>query len=99
MEEIVSVRDEESSSDNRFNFPPGLNRKMVRPVVFIFFFLAGLCFASWASRIPDIKNMLHLSEAQLGSVLLALPAGSWTALPFSGRLVAHFGSKTMGRIA
>src|SRR5437762_11482829 len=64
---------------------PVIKREAVRPAVFVFFFLAGLCFASWASRIPDIKIKLHLSEAQLGSILLALPAGSWTALPFSGR--------------
>lgn len=60
-----------------------------------FFFLAGVCFASWASRIPDIKQYLHLSDAGLGGVLLALPVGLLLSLPFSGWLVAHFGSRQM----
>src|SRR6185436_9058391 len=63
-----------------------------------FFFGQGLCFASWTSRIPDIKSTLHLGDAALGSILLALPAGQLTAMPFSGRLVTHFGSKKVLRI-
>lgn len=58
----------------------------------LFFFSYGLCFASWASRIPDIKNFLQLSDGQLGGILLMLPAGQLIAMPFSGRLVARFGS-------
>ena len=58
-----------------------------------FFFIAGFVFASWASRIPDIKNHLHLSDAGLGSVLLALPAGLMTGLPLAGYLVSRYGSK------
>jgi hypothetical protein len=38
----------------------------------------GLCFATWASRIPDIKMTLALSDADLGSILFALPVGSWS---------------------
>jgi MFS family permease len=60
-----------------------------------FFFLAGVCFASWASRIPDIKQYLQLSDAGLGGVLLALPVGLLISLPFSGWLVTHFGSRRM----
>ncbi|MEY4012930.1 MAG: hypothetical protein RIT22_2054 [Bacteroidota bacterium] len=52
----------------------------------------GLCFASWASRIPDIKTTLHLSEATLGSVLFAVPVGQLAMMPFSGKLVTRFGS-------
>jgi MFS family permease len=73
-------------------------RRQVRIAVSAFFFCQGLCFASWASRIPDIKNTLQLSDAALGSILLALPAGQLTAMPFSGRLVTHFGSKNILRV-
>jgi MFS family permease len=73
------------------------SRQQVRIAVSAFFFGQGLCFASWASRIPDIKTTLHLSDAGLGSILLALPAGQLTAMPFSGRLVTHFGSKKVLR--
>lgn len=59
------------------------------------FFLAGVCFASWASRIADIKQYLHLSDGGLGAVLFALPVGLLISLPFSGWLVTHYGSRPM----
>jgi MFS family permease len=71
------------------------SRKWQRFSVTGFFFLAGLCFSSWASRIPDIKDQLHLSDAQLGNVLFALPVGLMVSLPLSGWMVARFGSRTM----
>ncbi|MFV5700256.1 MFS transporter [Flavobacterium sp. XS2P12] len=67
-----------------------LNR--IRWAVSLFYFGLGLCFASWASRIPDIKTALHLSEGDLGSILFALPLGQLAAMPFSGKLVTRFGS-------
>jgi MFS family permease len=71
-----------------------------RLAVSAFFFLPGLCFASWASRIPDISAGLGLSEGQLGQVLLALPAGSLVALPLAGWLVHTWGSRrTVGLAA
>lgn len=60
-----------------------------------FFFLAGLCFSSWASRIPDIQAKLHLNNAKLGAVLLSLPTGLLVSLPLSGWLVAKLGSKSI----
>jgi len=72
--------------------PISINRTY-RISVSVFFFIAGFVFASWASRIPDIKNTLHLSDAGLGSVLLALPAGLITGLPLAGFLVSRYGSK------
>ncbi len=65
----------------------------IRWGVISFFFTQGLCFASWASRIPDIKRALGLSDAGLGSVLVALPAGAMAGLPFAGWLVTRMGSK------
>ncbi|MBL0884015.1 MAG: MFS transporter [Chitinophagaceae bacterium] len=61
--------------------------------------MAGICFASWASRIPDIKLQLGLSDAGLGAVLLALPCGLMLSLPVSGWAVTRFSSKTMVTIA
>ena len=66
---------------------------MHRIAVSIFFFISGLTFASWASRIPDIKEKLQLTEAGLGSVLFALPVGLMCSLPLSGWLVSKFGSR------
>ncbi|MEP7107235.1 MAG: MFS transporter [Ferruginibacter sp.] len=64
-----------------------------RIAVSTFFFIAGFTFASWASRIPDIKTKLLLSDAGLGAVLFALPLGLMISLPFTGYLVARFGSR------
>ena len=76
-----------------------INKLQVRIAVSVFFFCQGLTFANWASRIPDIKTSLHLSEAGLGSILLALPVGQLITMPISGRLVTRFGSKYVLRVA
>ena len=65
----------------------------------IFFFISGLRFASWACRIPNIQDLLHLNNAALGSVLLLLPIGSMVGLPISGFLVTKYGSRTMLLVA
>jgi MFS family permease len=81
-----------------------MNRVSVAPrqhrlAVATFFFVAGLSFASWASRIPDIKAHLALSDAALGAILFALPVGSMLSLPLSGWLVAKYGSKNVVSLA
>ncbi|CAA9197054.1 MFS transporter [Flavobacterium collinsii] len=67
-----------------------LNR--IRFAVGMFYFGMGLSFATWASRIPDIKTALHLTEGDLGSILFALPMGQLLIMPFSGKMVTKFGS-------
>ncbi|WP_417352806.1 MFS transporter [Flavobacterium alkalisoli] len=66
--------------------------KRVRWAVSLYYFSMGLCFATWASRIPDIKTSLGLSEADLGTVLFAIPFGQLFIMPFSGRLASKYGS-------
>jgi MFS family permease len=58
-----------------------------------FFFISGLCFATWASRIPDIQRHIGLGKAELGTVLFASPVGSMLCLPLAGWLVTKFGSR------
>jgi fucose permease len=53
---------------------------------------SGFAFASWASRIPQVRDRLDLDPAALGLVLLAIAAGSLLALPLSGPVVSRFGS-------
>lgn len=67
-----------------------LNR--IRWAVSSFYFGMGLCFATWASRIPDIKTALDLGSAELGTLLFAVPLGQLLIMPFSGKLVTRFGS-------
>ncbi|RFZ91926.1 MFS transporter [Mucilaginibacter conchicola] len=59
------------------------------------FFMAGLCFASWASRIATIQQTLKLSDAALGGVLFSLPVGLICSLPFSGWVITRIGSRNL----
>ncbi len=58
-----------------------------------YFFLSGLCFASWASRIPTIKTFFNLNDAQLGSVLITMPLAALIGTVASGWLVSKFDSR------
>ena len=57
------------------------------------FISTGFIFASWASRIPQVRDELRLDPAQLGLVLLAIAAGSLVSLPLSGTAVGRYGSR------
>jgi MFS family permease len=82
-------------SDRNLVGQPGFipDKKRIRIAVALVYFCMGLCFASWASRIPDIKTSLHLNDGMLGSILFALPVGQFLMMPFSGKLVTYFGSR------
>jgi len=67
--------------------------------VFGYFFVLGAATATWAARLPAIKAALHLSDARLGLVLFAVPAGSVLTLPASGRIADRFGAARVTRIA
>lgn len=71
------------------------NGRIARAATNTLFFLCGLSFASWASRIPDVKVFLKLSDAALGSVLFAMPIGSLIALPVTGLIIGKFGSRNI----
>ncbi|MCV9928361.1 MFS transporter [Flavobacterium sp. LS1R49] len=59
----------------------------------VFFFVSGFGYSSWASRIPNIKAQLHLTEAQFGAVLFAFPIGLMLTMPFTGRLLNKYSSR------
>jgi MFS family permease len=63
------------------------------------FTVSGLAFASWAARIPQLRNELRLTPAALGLVLLSVSAGCVTALPLAGPVVARFGSRRTVAVA
>src|SRR5437868_14999881 len=75
------------------NVTVSVHPRVHRVAASVFFFVAGLTFSSWASRIPDIKEKMQLTEAGLGSVLFALPVGLMSSLPLSGWMVSKFGSR------
>jgi MFS family permease len=65
----------------------------------LFFLISGFSFATWASRIPTIKGFYHFNDAQLGTLLLAMPISSILGLPISGWLVSKFESRVPLAIA
>src|SRR6476469_7354211 len=60
---------------------------------YIAFIGSGFAFASWASRIPQVRDHLDLSPSQLGLVLLSIAAGSVVALPLAGPVIDRLGSR------
>jgi len=71
------------------------SKATLRMVVGVMFFLAGLCFASWASRIVTVQQTLGLTDAALGAILFSLPVGLMLSLPFSGWIITVIGSKRL----
>jgi MFS family permease len=57
------------------------------------FFLTGAVFAAWSTRLPAIKEQLHLSNGALAVAILGLEAGAMAGLPAGGALVARVGSR------
>jgi len=64
-----------------------------RAFLSVFFFLSGVCFSTWASRIPTIKSNFQFNDAELGTLLLCMPFSSLIGLPISGWLVSRFNSR------
>ena len=54
---------------------------------------SGVALASWAARIPQVRDGLSLSPSALGLVLLSMAVGSIIALPLSGWVIARFGAR------
>ena len=57
------------------------------------FLLTGFVFASFASRVPAIKEGLGISDGQLGLAFLGLNAGAILGLQLGGILVPRTGSR------
>lgn len=68
-------------------------KNLQRIALSAYFFLSGLCFSSWASRIPTIKDLFNLNDAQLGSILLVMPISALLGTVASGWLVSRFDSR------
>ncbi len=83
-----------------FSAPTGpaqpLSRAQVvawRNAIFIIFALPGLALASWVSRLPAVRDILHLGPAQVGLLVFGIAAGSILGLLASSHIVARFGAR------
>ncbi|PTR00906.1 fucose permease [Mucilaginibacter yixingensis] len=61
----------------------------------VFFFISGFGYSAWASRIPSIQQHLHMNEAQLGTVLFAMPVGLMCTMPITGKLLGRYSSRSI----
>lgn len=60
--------------------------------VFAVFAASGFAFASWASRLPAVRDGLSFSEQEMGLLLLTGSIGSVAAIPLSGLVAERFGT-------
>lgn len=74
-------------------------KERIRLAIFCLYFCTGICFSSWASRIPDIKTTLELDDAAWGTILLMIPIGQICGMTMSGLLVSRVGSRKIYPIA
>ena len=63
------------------------------------FFLNGMLFATWASRIPAVQAAHHLGNGALGLALFAIALGAVVAMPLAGAAITRFGSDRICRLS
>jgi MFS family permease len=61
----------------------------------VYFFISGFGYSSWTSRIPGIKESLKLNDAHFGTLLFMMPLGLILTMPFTGKMLDHFKSRTI----
>ena len=64
-----------------------------RNAVFAVFAMSGLAIATWLSRNPAIRDLLHASTSQVGWLLFGLACGSIVGLTLSSHVLAAIGSR------
>jgi len=65
--------------------------RKARNAVYAVFIGNGFLFASWASRIPQVRAELRVTPGVLGLILLCIAVGSTVATPLSGLVISWLG--------
>jgi MFS family permease len=78
--------------------PPARLRR-ARAAVAAIFFVHGAVFASWAARVPAVKDELHLSAGVLGLVLAGPGLGALAGSQLGGAMVDRFGGRAVSASA
>jgi MFS family permease len=63
------------------------------------FVSTGVCFGSWAARIPAVQSEFHFSLAKLGLTLACMTIGSMVSSPLAGFVSTRFGSRSLLRVS
>jgi MFS family permease len=72
---------------------PDSRIRSARSAVYVVFTAAGFAFASWAARIPQVRDQLRVSPGVLGLILLSIAIGSTIAMPLSGLVITRIGER------
>ncbi|MFT4110982.1 MFS transporter [Propionicimonas sp.] len=64
----------------------------------VVFAVNGFAFASWMSRVPDVKESLALTPGLLAILLLSVSIGSLLGLPAAGRIAHRIGAANTVRL-
>ena len=72
--------------------------KIQRITVSAFFFFNGFLYANWASRLPELQELLNISHGSLGNLLFILAIGAVIGMPFTGWLALNFGSAFITKV-
>ncbi|GAA4032969.1 MFS transporter [Actimicrobium antarcticum] len=67
-----------------------LSEQVALPILFI---LLGSLFATWAARIPALRDALQLNAAEVGLVLLCSGIGAVLSFPLASWLVSRHGAR------
>lgn len=65
-----------------------------RNALFVIFAMCGIAMASWAARLPSVRDTLGISTLQVGVLILAISIGSIVGLIASSHIVSRIGAKT-----
>ncbi|URJ48126.1 MFS transporter [Paenibacillus polymyxa] len=72
-----------------------MNPRVIRNILFLLFALPGVAFASWVSRTPIIRDILHVSTAEMGIIIFGLAAGSLLGLLSAGNMISRIGGRAV----
>ncbi|HEY9103390.1 MFS transporter [Chitinimonas sp.] len=80
-------------SSNKIGTPVVSSGRLLRAAIPALFFLLGVVYATWASRLPALRDALQLDPATLGTVLLGSGIGAVCSFPIAAWLVGHYGAR------
>lgn len=63
-----------------------------RNAVFTIFALCGFVFATWASRVPAVRDLLGASTQEMGFLILGMSAGSIVGVVTASHVIARLGA-------
>lgn len=72
---------------------PAASPRLRQAAIPALFLLLGVIYASWAARLPTVRDALALDPATLGTVLLGGGIGGICSFPVSSWLVGHYGAR------